>query len=329
MGFSQDEFSVKASGGSELTTRLLQGYLDPAVLEDFQIIPSRIRELNQDKIRILHLHNLAEDPELSHLSNASSLNRFHELVFSSNWQLNDFVYRLGIPLTKKLQVIETPIEPIEFVEKPKDVVNLVYFSTPQRGLDILVAVFPVLAEKYPNIHLHVFSSFKIYGWEEADAQFEPLYQLIKDHPQMTYHGFAPHDKMMEVIQGCHILAYPCTWKETSCRVLMESMSAGLICVHPNYCALADTAGGLTTMYQYVENRDEHAKIFYQYLDHAIEMANHPNLDNFLRFAKTYADARFNINKITHDWNSLLDFLRNQYPTEESRKFEEELFVYRT
>jgi glycosyltransferase involved in cell wall biosynthesis len=243
--------------------------------------------------------------------------------------MNDFITKLGIPWDQKLAVIETPIEPFERRAKPSDKINLIYFSTPQRGLELLVPAFEVLAEKYPNIHLHVFSSFKIYGWEGADKQFEPLYEKINAHPQMTYHGFSPREKMTETLLDSHILAYPCIWPETACRVLMESMSAGLMCVHPNLAALHDTAGGLTTMYQFDQDPQKHANIFYQYLDHAIQMVEKPEMQNYLGFVKAYADTRFNLTKISGQWEHLMVDLLKQYPDEDSRKLPGLQFVYRT
>jgi glycosyltransferase involved in cell wall biosynthesis len=235
-----------------------------------------------------------------------------------------------MPQDEKVQVIETPIETFN-VEK-KDFTNgirLVYFSTPQRGLEILVPVFEKLAQEHNNIHLDVFSSFKIYGWEETDKQFEPLYDKIRSHPKMTYHGFAEQEVLRKHLTEAHILAYPNIWKETSCRVLMESMSAGLLCVHPNLAALADTSGGLNSMYQYHDDPSKHAKLFYNYLNHAVSIVNSDSSQNYLKFVKTYADSRFNITKISSQWEGLLNDLLQQYPTVESRSVPSKMFVYKT
>jgi UDP-glucose:(glucosyl)LPS alpha-1,2-glucosyltransferase len=325
----ENEISAKSQGGTEITKRSIGKKISEELAADFQIIPSRVRDLQEDKIRVYWAHDMAEDPECAHFKQEHSRNRFHKMVFSSNWQMNDWSVKLGIPLTNKLQVIETPIEPYERVEKPTDQVNLIYFSTPHRGLELLVPVVDVLKNKHPNVHLHVFSSFKIYGWEDADKHFEPLYDQIKNHPNMTYHGFAPQETLKDTLLKCHILAYPSIWQETSCRVLMESMSAGLLCVHPNLAALPDTAGGMTFMYQFDQDPKTHAEIFYKYLDRAVEDVNKPEIQNYLRFQKAYADARFNLDKISTQWQSLMVELKEQYPTVESRKLPQEMFTYKT
>lgn len=325
----ENEISAKSQGGTEITKRSIGKHIPEELAADFQIIPSRVRDLNEDKIRVYWAHDMAEDPECAHFKQQHSRDRFHKMVFSSNWQMNDWSVKLDIPLTDKIQVIETPIEPLELAPKAKDKVNLIYFSTPHRGLELLVPVVDVLKNKHPNIHLDVFSSFKIYGWDDADSHFEPLYDQIRNHPNMTYHGFAPQETLRAHLQAAHILAYPSVWQETSCRVLMESMSAGLLCVHPNLAALPDTAGGMTFMYQFNQDPKAHAEMFYKYLDRAVEDVNNPDIQNYLRFQKAYADARFNLDKISTQWKSLLVELKEQYPTVESRKLPQEMFTYKT
>jgi len=328
-GFEENEVSKNAFGGTEITKRSLAKLVPEELASEFQIIPSRVREIEEDKIRVYWLHDLAEDPELSHLKEENSRNRFHKFVFNCHWQLNDFITKVGIPLNEKVKVIETPVEPIEFVEKETDKVNLIYFSTPQRGLEILVPVFEELAKTRPNVHLNVFSSFKIYGWDDADKQFEPLYDRIRNHPQMTYHGFSPRETLTEYLQKSHILAYPCIWKETACRVLIESMSAGLICVHPNLAALSDTGAQLTSSYQFMDDMNKHAQIFYANLSHAVDVVHQEQVQNYLKFVKAYTDRRFNPSMIATQWENMMTDLKNQYPTVESRKIPSQTLIYRT
>ena len=327
--FEENEVSIKSKGGTEMVKRGLAERLPEGLADDFQVICSRIRKIEEDKIRVYWLHDLPEDPETNHLKDKSSRDRFHKLVFCGHWQYNQYITKLGIPQDDKCVVIETPIDPIPLIPKSKEEVRLIYTSTPQRGLELLYPVFEKLCEKYDNIHLDVFSSFAIYGWDEADEKFEPLYEKFRNHPNMTYHGFADQQVLREHLLNAHILAYPNIWKETSCRVLMESMSAGLMCVHPNLGALPDTSGGLTSMYQFNDDVNKHANVFYNFLDHAIQIVNKPEAQRYLRFVKGYADSRFNIGKISSQWEGMLQDLAEQYPTVESRKIPNKMFVYKT
>ncbi len=327
MPFEENEISKNSQGGTESVKRELAQRLPEGLADDFQIICSRVRNIEEDKIRIYWLHDLPEDPETNHLNDINSRSRFHKLVFCGNWQYSRYQLICGMPYENQSIVIDTPIEPLPIREKSFDKIRLVYSSTPQRGLQILVPVFEKLAEKYKNIHLDVFSSFKIYGWEESDRQFEPLYDKIRNHPQMTYHGNQPNTIVKEHLLNAHIHAYPSIWLECNSRSIIEAMSAGLLCVHPNYGGLADTSGGLNYMYQGDSNHSTHANIFYHQLEHAINIVSKEDTQNYLRLVKTYADSRFSWTKITSQWTDVLTELKHNYPTVESRKPKGPIFLY--
>lgn len=329
MAFEENEISANSQGGTESVKRGLAERLDPKLIEDFQIICSRVRKIEQDKIRVYWLHDLPEDPETNHLREQASRDRFHKTVFCGNWQYSRYQLVCGMPYSDKSIVIETPIEPAPKVTKEFDTIRLVYSSTPQRGLALLVPVFEELAKKYKNIHLDVFSSFKIYGWDQADTQFEPLYERIRNHPQMTYHGFAPNEVVRDTLLKAHIHAYPSIWLECNSRSVIEAMSAGLMCVHPNFGGLTDTSGGLNFMYQGDHDHNRHAGIFYHALEHAINTVHTEQMQNHLKLVKLYADSRYSWDVIKLQWEDLLTDLQRRYPTIESRKVPGEKFVYQT
>lgn len=328
VGFSFTEMQKKSNGGTEQVCRMIEKNIPQNLLNDFQIIPSRVSTLEEDKIRVYFLHDLPQDPETNHLQNESSRDRFHKIVFCGNWQYNQYLNILGVPPTNKLIVIDTPIEPIELIEKPKNEIRLIYTSTPQRGLSILVPVFEKLCETYDNIYLDVFSSFEIYGWEESDKQFKELFDRCKNHPKIVYHGFQPNEVVRAALQKAHIFAYPSIWQECNSRALIEAMSAGLMCVHPNLAGLSDTCGNITTVYPYDQDINRHANMFYMFLQSAITSIQDDNLQYYLRFVKSYADTRFNIDKISAQWTDLLTSLKIQYP-EGQRGLPKAMFRYRT
>jgi UDP-glucose:(glucosyl)LPS alpha-1,2-glucosyltransferase len=314
MGFDVNEISAKSKGGTELMRIGLEQRLDPKLLEDFQIIPSRVRELREDKIRVYWLHDLPEDPETRHLREAESRQRFHHLVFCNEWQYTRYRDYLQVPHNETCSVIDNAVTPFESVIKSTDEVRLVYISTPQRGLEILVPVFERLAEKHSNIVLDVFSSFSIYGWEDP-PKFKELFEKCKAHPKINYHGSQPHEVVREALKKAHILAYPSIWMECNSLSVIESMSAGLLCVHPNYAGLVDTSGGLNFQYQWNDNANKHAHNFYSALDNAIEVVNKEEVQNYLKLVKVYADSRFNWDKIASKWTDLLEHLKRTHPAD--------------
>ncbi len=332
LAFEENEISKNANGGTEIAKRKLASIIDPSLLEHFQIISSRVRELDESKIRVLWQHDLSQDPESAKLRDKSFQDKFHKFVYISNWQMNQYQLFHGLPYDTKSIVLESGIEPADPMARwthGDGKIRLVYTSTPQRGLDILVSVFQYLAEKYDDIHLDVFSSFKIYGWEDADKQYEPLYEQIRNHLQMTYHGFVPNEQLKHHLNSCDIFAYPSIWMETSCRAMLEAMSAQLVCVHPNYGALAETSGALNVMYQGTLDKVEHANIFASHLEAAIQFVRDKNHKEMVQFNKVYIDSRYSLDRIKRQWEVMLTDLLKKYPTEESRQFPKQQFVYRT
>jgi len=329
MGFEENEISENANGGTEIAKRMLGDIIDPKLLEEFQIICSRQRDFDWEKIRVFWCHDLPEDPESEKFKDKEFLDSFHKFVFISDWQYQRYQLVHNLPYDNKSIVLESGIEPApeSCLQKDNDTIRLVYTSTPQRGLEILVPVFKYLTERHKNIHLDVFSSFKIYGWDEMDKQFEPLYDEIREHPNMTYHGFVPNNELKEHLNKSHIFAYPSTWIETSCRAMLEAMSAGLVCVHPNYGALAETSGSLNIMYQGNSDKGKHANVFVNHLNAAIEFVKSNNHKDMINFNKTFVDSRYNIQRIKGMWELMMKNLLDEYKEKESRGKPSEVFVY--
>ena len=316
-----DEISVNARGGTELMGERLLSSLPEELLSNFQIIRSRVRGLDETKIRVLWLHDLPGDPESEHLKNGG-WKKFHRLVFVSNWQMQAYINAYKIPWSK-CAVIQNAIMPIEPHEKPTDKISLAYWSTPHRGLNILVPVFQKLCEKYDNIELNVYSSFNLYGWPDADKDFEPLFDQCRNHPKINYHGSLPNEELREELKKNHILAYPSLWVETSCLVLQEAMSAGMLCVHSNLGALYETGANWTAMYQFHEDPNDHAAYFYMNLDSAIEHLNEEGVQARIASQKGYADVFYNWAIRQTQWKMFLESLLNEpreIPADDSAMF---------
>ncbi len=280
-------------GGTELMADRINS-LRPELLSHFQIIHSRVRELDPNKKKIYVLHDLPGDPEAEHLRNGG-WKRFDKLVFVSHWQQQMFNAYLGVPFSAGV-VLKNAIEPFGFsaIEKPKDKVRLMYFSTPHRGLELLYPAFDQLYKKYHDqIELNVFSSFDLYGWDARDKPYEQLFENLKAHPGINYSKSVSNEVIREELKRSHILAYPSIWQETSCLVLIEAMCAGLICVHSSLAALPETAMGCTYMYGYTEDTREHYSRFIQTLDEAID-------DTLM--GDTVSDDRVEFLNVTYSWD---------------------------
>ena len=226
-----DAVSDKAIGGTELMRNWLFKELDKrerGIRDKFQFISTRVRNLEPDKQRILWIHDLANDPEVQHLKDKEKWNNFERVVFVSHWQQHQFKMVLGFPYEKGV-VIQNAIYPIPEHEKPNDgKINVSYFSTPHRGLEILLNAWEFMRTELKeglNAELNIYSSFKIYDRGHLDEQFRHIYKRAREMDGVNYHGTVSNDEIREMLPNQHVMAYPSIYEETSCLTLIEAMSA--------------------------------------------------------------------------------------------------------
>ena len=311
LGPSEDGTYEEANGGTEMMRSQLYSRVDPDLLDKFQIICSRVRWVDPKKPTILWCHDTWDDPESQHLKEEERRARFEKFVFVSNYQLSTYNLALQVPYAQSF-VMQNAIDPIELKDKNEDQIKLIYHTTPHRGLNVAVAAIMELAKNYGDkIHFDVFSSFEAYGWKERDKEFEDLFNNIKEHPQMTYHGYQPNEKVREALQEAHIFAYPSIWPETSCIAAIEAMSAGCQIVCPNYAALPETTANFATMYQWSEDIQFHANVFANMLNAAIQNHYDENTQRKLLYQKNYTDNFYNWDLRASQWTGFLQGLSNQ------------------
>jgi glycosyltransferase involved in cell wall biosynthesis len=296
---------VGAKGGTEMMREGLFSRVN--IPDDINIISSRVREVPKDKKNVLWLHDTWSDPEVQHIRDQSSLDRFEKLVFVSDYQWQTYHLAHQIPYSKSV-VLKNAIVPIEEHEKPNDgVINLIYHTTPHRGLELLVPVYEYLWDNgwKDKIHLDVYSSFNIYGWPQRDEQYRELFTKCKEHPGISYHGTVSNDEVREALKKAHIFAYPNIWQETSCIAAMEAMSAGVCIICPNYAALPETTAGFANTYQWHEDTNTHANRFAQLFDAVLNEYWHDQHTQKLQFQKIYANNFFNWDNRAREWSNFL------------------------
>jgi UDP-glucose:(glucosyl)LPS alpha-1,2-glucosyltransferase len=310
-GIETNELNFKAAGGTELMQKWLYDRLPEDLKDQFQIIASRVRTL-EEKPRLLWLHDLPEDPEAEFLRDEKNRDLFKKLVFVSNWQLYGYNRVIGVPYSDSV-VLKNAIEPIPDHKKPEGGVKIIYHTTPHRGLNILYAAFEELSRMHDDIELDVYSSFKIYGWEERDEPFKELFEKLKAHPKINYHGSVDNDTVRKALQESHIFAYPSIWQETSCIAAIEAMNAKNLVVCPNLGALPETCANFAFMYNYDEDISRHANTFAHALNSAINTVkgNSPNLHAQLNFQKQFFDVFYGWEGRIAEWESLMRAILNE------------------
>ena len=229
-------------GGSENQFRLLLKHLSDEDFKDINLILNNANHdlIEKDKINILWMHHFVNQKEAQNLGSKDFVDKIDYIVFNSNWNFEKFLYQFKIPEGKSV-VIKNAIEKINFEEKPKDKISLIYHTTPWRGLAHLVKIFKNL--NLENVELNVCSSTIIYGKKFDSAlgkTYEDIFNECKNTKNINYFGFLENKKVVELLKKMHIFAHPSIWPETSCIAAIESMAAGCEVVTTNLGALYET-----------------------------------------------------------------------------------------
>ncbi len=122
--------------------------------------------------------------------------------------------------------------------------RLWYQSSYDRGLEILLAMWPAIKEKYPDAELWI-----CYGWETFDSAFKdnPERQAWKkkfeqkmNQPGIRHLGRLGKEKLKEMRDQCGIWAYPTFFQEINCIGALEAQESGCVPVTMDSFALSET-----------------------------------------------------------------------------------------
>ena len=298
-------------GGSENQLRLLLKYLPDENFKDINLILNNANHdlIEKDKINVLWMHHFVNQKEAQNLGSKDFVDKLDWIVFNSNWNFEKFVYQFKISESKSI-VIKNAIEKINFEEKPKDKISLVYHTTPWRGLVHLLKVFKSLDLK--NVELNVCSSTKIYG-KKFESTFEKEYENIfnecRNTKNVNYFGFLENKKIVELLKKMHIFSYPSIWHETSCISAIESMAAGCEVVTTNLAALYETCAPFGTFVNFDRNFENLEKRYTKVLLSSIKNYWSDKNQEKLKLQRETINATYSWDVRSIEWKNFFNEVR--------------------
>ena len=298
-------------GGSENQLRLLLKHLPDESFKDINLILNNTNHdlIEKNKINVLWMQHFVNQEEAKNLGSKDYVNKLDYIVFNSNWNFEKFQYQFKIPESKSL-VIKNAIEKIDFHEKPKDKINLIYHTTPWRGLIHLLKVFKRL--NLQNTELNICSSTIIYG-KKFDSilgkKYENIFEECKNTKNVNYLGFVENNKIIELLKNMHIYSFPSIWPETSCISAIEAMAAGCEIVTSNLGALYETCTPFATFVCFDSNFDNFEKKYQKALENSVKNFWSKENQKKIRFQQEVINLTYSWNVRSKEWISFLEEAR--------------------
>jgi glycosyltransferase involved in cell wall biosynthesis/tetratricopeptide (TPR) repeat protein len=207
--------------------------------------------INAD-LKVLWMHDVNVGP----IAEGEFGNRFQRadhVVALTNWhkqhllKLYPELERVSMPVIGNAVDYDLFSQPNPY---QRDRHKLVYASSPDRGLDTLLEMWPEIKRRHPDATLDIF-----YGWQGIDR----LIQANPSHPlarfrhtvgsmieeygadgSITHHQRVTREELARAYQTAGVWAYPTYFLETFCITALETGIAGLIPITSNLGGLRET-----------------------------------------------------------------------------------------
>lgn len=205
----------------------------------------RLRPAARLKVLWVHDIHVGDDWE-------NDLNGFDRIWCLTQWHRQTFRSYYPQVAPAKITVIRNGIDPARFeqvVPHSERKAKFVYSSSPDRGLSVLLDLWPEIRRLRDDAELHVYYGFDT--WEKmatrnkvAQAQIswfkERLTGPKAEESRIFYHGRVGQVELATAQAETLVWAYPSDFKESFCITALEAQAAGAVPVTTRLAALAET-----------------------------------------------------------------------------------------
>ncbi len=195
------------------------------------------------RMRLLWMHDLNAGPDAG-----PAMARFDRVCGVSRWHADYLTQQYDLD-PAKADFVPNGIDLARFDPESKKVFGrCVYASSPDRGLDRLIALWPAIKgqEDAPELHIG-------YGWENVDKRIaagdqayaafkDALVKKIESTPGVVFHGRLGQADLAALYDAAWAWLYPTEFLEVSCISAMEAMAGGAVPVCSSAGALKETVG---------------------------------------------------------------------------------------
>lgn len=211
----------------------------------------------------------------------------------------------GIPLAK-LGHIDLGVRLKDYQTNVQRIKNrLIFCSVPDRGLQVLNAVWPLLKRQVEDASLIITSDYRLWGSATPNNQQHRLMWAMQ--PDVDFKGRVPRAELCQLQQSAELLAYPCTYEELFCLSVAECQVAGSL-------PLTTTSGAIRSTNEWGVQipGDPFSPVFVQlFTDRLATLLTKERsyLETRRATMMTGARVRFDWNHIAEKWEYLFEHKR--------------------
>jgi glycosyltransferase involved in cell wall biosynthesis len=202
--------------------------------------------------------------------------------------------------------------------------NFIYSSSPDRGLDTLLGLWPIIKDSYPEANLHLF-----YGWDMIDKVIgmhkgrgagiihleefrnkciNQIEALGGETGGIYSHGRVNQVELARHMAKCSIWAYPTDFMETFCITALEMQMSGVIPLTSNLAALQETVNPEVPKITGWPKNSSYQKEFLKMLG---AMINQEEWQGHIRERNREFASQFSWENVYIKWQDLIKSLQKQ------------------
>lgn len=207
------------------------------------------------RLKVLWMHDVNIGESMNFIKNQPDA-----IIGLTKWHVRHMMGLYELP-GSQMAVIPNGIETSRFEldrsNDPDGAPKFIWSSSPDRGLETLLGLWPIIKEKYPNATLDIF-----YGWGIIDkviashraqgqtSWLETFKKSIQDHLEylgpdsgVIERGRVDQDTLAEAMYKVNYWGYPTAFMETFCITALECMAAGVLPITSDLAALGEILEG--------------------------------------------------------------------------------------
>ncbi len=209
------------------------------------------------------------------------------------------------------------IEPMEKQtiedERKSNPHRFIYSSTPNRGLDIVLQMWPKIREKIKDAELHIF-----YGWNtyykieknnpERMAWMKKIQEKVHNTEGIIDHGRVGQKELAIEQLKSSFWIYPTYFPEIHCITACEMQAAGVIPLTSGYAALAETQQSGISM-----SGDVHSPVWQeQFIEQIVQIVEDKEFQKAEREKAIEVSKQFSWDKVAEEWDRELSQKSNAF-----------------